>query len=200
MNEIKKIINQNETIIWEGKPQVGPFTFSSILLIPFGIVFTIFALVFLEAPSNLPTPLFIKIFPMIFVVIGLLITLNPIYNYILSKKTFYAVTDKRVIIQKGIIGTDFEAIDYDQIKSMEVSVGVIDKIFGENSGTISIDSGKVGSTSKGGIYSIPHLLQSISDPYVVFEKLKKVSHDIKTDIEYPNDLRPKNNPGYNTKY
>ena len=30
--------------------------------------------------------------------------------------------------------------------------------------------------------------------------LQKITHDIKTDIYYPNDLRPAENKGYNTKY
>jgi hypothetical protein len=30
--------------------------------------------------------------------------------------------------------------------------------------------------------------------------LKKVSFDVKTDINYPNKLRPNENPGYNVDY
>ena len=29
---------------------------------------------------------------------------------------------------------------------------------------------------------------------------KKVSHDVKTDIQYPNEYRPKNNPSYQSGY
>lgn len=126
--------------------------------------------------------------------------LSPIYTFFSSIFTFYAITDKRVIIQSGIIGTDFQVVDFDKINNMDVNVGISDKLFGNNSGTISIDSGRVESTSKGGTYTVLQTMELITDPYAVFEKLKKVSHDIKTDIEYPNKLRPETNPGYNTKY
>jgi len=41
---------------------------------------------------------------------------------------------------------------------------------------------------------------SIADPYEVFKQIKQVSVDIKTDWNYPNKLRPEENPGYSTKY
>jgi len=31
-------------------------------------------------------------------------------------------------------------------------------------------------------------------------RIQKISHDIKTDIIFPNDLRPKENHGYSTDY
>ena len=66
--------------------------------------------------------------------------------------------------------------------------------------TISVFSGLITSTGQGGSVSVPHSLIFVEDAYGVYEKLKKVSHDIKSDIEYPNDLRPKTNSGYNTGY
>ena len=41
-------------------------------------------------------------------------------------------------------------------------------------------------------------IQSIYEPYAVFKRLKETSHDVKSDIEYPNAMRPAHNPGYNT--
>ena len=34
----------------------------------------------------------------------------------------------------------------------------------------------------------------------IYSKLQKIVLDIQTDMEYPNALRPDENPGYNTKY
>ena len=34
----------------------------------------------------------------------------------------------------------------------------------------------------------------------VYLKIQKIVMDIQTDIEYPNALRPEENPGYKTKY
>jgi hypothetical protein len=42
--------------------------------------------------------------------------------------------------------------------------------------------------------------KAIENPYAVFKQLKQVSMDIRTDIQYPNQYRPEDNPGYKTKY
>lgn len=65
-------------------------------------------------------------------------------NYVKS----YALTDKRVIIKSGLIGTDFNSIYFTEIKSANVNVGLIGKIF--SVGTINIDTGKVGTVASGG--------------------------------------------------
>ena len=44
------------------------------------------------------------------------------------------------------------------------------------------------------------VLFDISDPYFITQKLQEIVIDIKTDIEFPNGLRPEENPGYQTKY
>ena len=36
--------------------------------------------------------------------------------------------------------------------------------------------------------------------YFITQKLQEIVIDIKTDIEFPNGLRPGENPGYSTKY
>ena len=44
------------------------------------------------------------------------------------------------------------------------------------------------------------VLYDIKNPYQITAKLQKITMDIKTDVYYPNALRPDENPGYNTKY
>ena len=41
---------------------------------------------------------------------------------------------------------------------------------------------------------------NIEKPHEIYPRLQKIVLDIQTDIEYPNALRPDENPGYNTKY
>ena len=56
----------------------------------------------------------------------------------------------------------------------------------------------------GDLYFTAHnqsaVLMDIEKPYFFLNKLQKITLDIKTDIHYPNDLRPSENHGYNTKY
>jgi len=43
-------------------------------------------------------------------------------------------------------------------------------------------------------------IAAVKNPYEVFKLLKQVYFDIKTDVEYPNRLRPPVNPGYGSEY
>jgi len=83
----------------------------------------------------------------------------------------YVVTDKRILIKSGIIGTDFNSIYFTEIKSADVNVGLIDKML--SVGTISIDTGKVTSTNdKNGVTSVNTVydkLLHIDAPYEVYK-------------------------------
>lgn len=39
MNEIKKILDDNEKVLWDGKPQLTPFVASTIIVSLFGLSF-----------------------------------------------------------------------------------------------------------------------------------------------------------------
>ena len=72
-----------------------------------------------------------------------IIVMNFVSNYV--KK--YIITNKRVLIRSGIIGTDFKSIYFTEVKSADVSVGLVGKIF--SVGTISIDTGKIETVATG---------------------------------------------------
>ncbi|QQG52591.1 MAG: PH domain-containing protein [Candidatus Falkowbacteria bacterium] len=83
----------------------------------------------------------------------------------------FVITDKRVLIKSGIIGTDFNSIYFTEIKSANVNVGLVDKLL--SVGTINIDTGKVSSTSdKNGVTSVNTVydkLLHIDAPYEVYK-------------------------------
>lgn len=79
-------------------------------------------------------------------------------------------------------------------------MGVVDKVFSGNSGSVLISTAGTFTYGKHGPVAKPYTLSNIPNPYDVFKFFKKVSHAVKTDIEYPNKYRPKVNPGYQTDY
>jgi uncharacterized membrane protein YdbT with pleckstrin-like domain len=124
----------------------------------------------------------------------------PIYKALVYKYIYYAITNKRIIFQKGLIGRDFEIVDFDQIINAEVNIGLLDKLFGGGSGSILISTaGSFIYTRKGPVLK-PYIISHIKNPYDVFKFFKKVSFAVKTDIQFPNKYRPETNPDYNTKY
>lgn len=207
MREIDKVIDKNEKILWEGSPSFWPFVLGGsigtviigiiwmIFLIPF-MAMAIFDILFGSHVFGFGILLMPHFWVGLFLIFGI-----PIYQKLVYKHTHYAITDKRIIFQKGLIGRDFQILDFDKITNAEVNVGISDKLFNKgNSGSIILSSaGSVAYTSRGA-YLRPYVIRNIENPYEAFKFLKKVSHDVKTDIEYPNEFRPKSNPGYNTDY
>lgn len=207
IKEIDKVLNEDEKILWEGTPRFWPFIFSSsIAAVIFGSIWTLFTLPFLALGVyniffvSTVTGLSILFIPHIWIGPGVLLII-PLYSYFVLKYTYYCITDKRVIIQKGIIGRDFDIVDYDQITNTQVNIGIADKIFKpSDTGSILISTAGSFTFSKGRPVQRPFRLRNITNPYEVFKFFKKVSFDIKSDIQYPNQLRPEQNPGYQSEY
>jgi membrane protein YdbS with pleckstrin-like domain len=201
MDHFQKIINNDEKILWHGGPKFLPYLLSSFVSVPFGIFILGFCALWINSTSSMTpdtlNPLTFFITP--FVIVGLTLMLIPVYRLLVHQSIKYAITDRRVMLQSGLIGKDFEIIDFDKIQNSYVNVGIIDKLFGGGSGSISIDAGRLKST-KYGSRSHPYVLISVDNPYNVFKFFKKVSFDIKTDMHYPNAMRPQSNPGYKTDY
>lgn len=103
------------------------------------------------------------------------------------KNIEYAFTNKRIIVRSGLIGIDFRFVYYADIALVNVKVGIIDRMF------------KVGDIQISGIKT-NIVIDDIKAPYKYADKIQDITRDLKADISYPNDLRPKENHGYNTKY
>ena len=201
MKEFNKILISNEKVIWEEKPQILPFIFYEFSTFIVGLVFSIFGILMIYALLKLgiERPDYVFILALLFLVVpSLYLVFYRVYLFFARKNTWYAFTNLRVIVQKGVIGTDFETFDYDQIQELEVSVTLIDKLFGKNSGSLSIDIGKVVPGSKGSINTDYINLIGITNPYSIYELLKKHSHNLKSDTNFPNENREEKNLGYKT--
>ena len=111
------------------------------------------------------------------------------------KNTKYYVTDKRIIVQTGIISANYDTIYYKDIKNVSLKVGIIDKLL--KVGDIYIDTGSILTSSS---KNIMMTFLDVENPYEIYGKLQKIVLDIQTDIEFPNAYRPDENLGYNTKY
>lgn len=203
MRELDKVLDESEKVFWEGKPKYWPFFLGrSLPLAIFALFWMGFLSVFIIISFLAPGPFKYIIFLTPHFWIGIILLFGPpIYNGLAYKHTYYAITDKRVILQKGVIGRDFEIVDFDQITNAEVNVGLFDTLFGKGSGSILISTaGSFTHGRHGRTISKPYTISNIENPYKVFKFFKKVSHAVKTDIQYPNKYRPSNNPGYNSKY
>ena len=207
MQEFKQIFDKNEQIFWQSGPKFMPFFIAKIFEFLFGLGTAILIFVIFWGFFEIAEFLEVKIGFGLYIIIGfcVLIALRFLIPFLITLLNFkyirYAITDKRVVLQRGIIGRGFDAIDFDKITNIQVNVGLADIITGGNSGSIMISTAGNFSFDKYKTFtSKPFIISHIPDPYEVFKKLKQISYDIKTDIEYPNQSRPADNPGYHTKY
>src|SRR3989344_2035213 len=114
MSEMKKVLENKERVIYEGKPKYDAYLLQMIIgSIILGVIIGVAGWFFLKVTLWA-------------VFIGILaLVLGIILGHLYYSKLYYAITDKRIVIQSGIIGTDFKSIDYDQIKNITLDVGVI---------------------------------------------------------------------------
>lgn len=199
---IRELLDSGEDVIWEGKPDKVTYVIGYPFMYIFALGWLAFDLFFIigissdGAPSELAwilVPFFIFHLMPVWIAVG-----GVFYRLINWKYKSYIITEKRVYIESGIIGRDVKTIAFSEISEPEVHVGLIEKLRG--CGSIKLtpysatrNSGNQGAMTRG-------TLQHISDPYVVYKLVKQMSLDIKSDMEYPNALRPDENPGYNTEY
>lgn len=187
------MLTQGEQLIWSGKPKKAAFIINkSLTMLPFALIWLLFDSTFIVAmfSSNMPKESLFFIIP--FFAFHLMPVWIWLSNVLTAKKrwdnTQYAVTNKRIIINTGFIGMDYQTIYYKDIKNVNLKVGVIDKLLGVGDIHFTLNEG----TSQSFL--------DIENAYEIYPKLQKVVLDIQTDIEFPNDLRPDENHGYNTKY
>lgn len=195
-NSIEDVLNDDEKVLWQGKPNAKSYIWAAVIkMFPIALIWLAFDgtfIFFITAGmirGEMPTWILAIIIPFF------LLHLTPVWIWLGGiikatrevKNLEYAITDRRVIIRSGVIGIDFKFINYTEIDSVNVKVGLIDKIF--KVGDIYINS----SVNSG-------VLWDVENPYGIGRALQKVTIDIKSDIHYPNALRPDNNPGYKTSY
>ena len=192
---IDTLIGKDEEILLRTKPNKNAFIVSQILhMLPFALLwiffdgFMIYMMVANDIFSHIPT------FVLIFIVIFFLFHLMPFWFWLANtltawaqyKNIEYVLTSKRIIIKSGLI-VDIKNIYYAEVESVNVKVGIVDNMF--KVGDIYIKCKQ--STA---------FIMDIKQPYVVLNKIQEIVNDIKTDMIYPNALRPQINEGYNTKY
>lgn len=194
LKNIEDVIGSDEQILWSGKPKKRAFLINAFTkMLPIALIWLLFDGAFIglmigtmdEIPASVKT----------FMVVFFLFHLMPVWIWLSNVLTAnrqhenleYAFTNKRIIIKSGIIGIDFKNIYYSEIDSVNLRVGLVDRI--EKVGDIYIKS--IGGAN---------VLYDLENPYSLTEKLQKIVVDIKTDIQFPNNLRPTENDGYNTKY
>lgn len=200
--EMPNPLAEGEQVLWSAKPKRSAFIINNIVrMMPVALIwllfdsFIIYVFISTGKIKEMVLPIIIffafHLLP-VWIWLGNILTASKKW-----KNTKYYVTDKRIIIQTGIIGASYDTIYYKDIKNVSLKIGVIDKLL--KVGDIYIDTGNTTLTNSG-TKKLYMTILDIEKPYDVYTRLQKIVLDIQSDIEFPNAYRPSENPGYKTKY
>lgn len=187
-------LNISEYILWQGQPEKKPFIAKrTFVMMPIAIVWLIFdssaiAAVIAEGGSFL------------FILLPFMaLHLTPVWIWLANiisarriwKNTTYYITNHRIIIQNGFFAINEASIFYKDLRDVKLKIGIFNKF--SHTGDILLNA-------TGGDSNSSDSFEFLKDAQDIYERLQKIIFNIQTDIEYPNALRPKDNPGYNTNY
>ena len=103
MNEIELVKEQGEEILWDGRPKFWPFAIVRFLI--FLVILSILVFyVFIRLRS------FPVLLPYFFLILAIAAPISFLIVRLAWRVTHYAITDKRIIFQSGIIGRDFSSL------------------------------------------------------------------------------------------
>ena len=194
ISEIDKILDPNETIIWRGRPKLVAYLFKTVPVVFFGLFWCMFLVPFYWMVFTKKAPVFVWIILGPHTLVGLGMLTAPLWAGLIYPYIEYAITNRHVILKSGLFARDFSTVDFVYLTDVSVSVGLIGRI--TNTGDINFVSGMGIFTPKTGRSA----LCAVENPYDVFKLLKQAYFDVKTDVEFPNKLRPPVNPGYPSEY
>ena len=203
-SDLKLMIGDNEKIYWQGRPQNKCYILEGIFnpLLPFALIWFLFdAMFFFAAFSTHQSTEAPKILG--FMLVFLAFHLMPVWIYLFGalfvfrryKHTEYIVTDKGVYISGGLFAYTCEMKPFTEVSRINIHRGLFDQYL--NVGDVELSS----ITTVNGRQTTGNItIADIQYYKEVFTLVKKLQTDIYADTMYPNELRPKENSGYQTKY
>lgn len=114
-----------ERLLWTGRPAQGPlFTVQDIFLVPFSLLWGGFALFWEAGAIASDAPLLFRLWGIPFVLVGLyMIAGRFVIDAWLRGRTWYGVTDRRVLILREAPFHSFIALDLAGLRDIRVSSG-----------------------------------------------------------------------------
>lgn len=112
-SQIQPELMAGESLLWSGRPRQGiAFNRSDIVLIPFSILWTGFAVFWVLGASSAGAPAAFWSFGLIFVVVGLYTVLGRFFVDALQRgRTYYGVTSDRIVIVSESLGRRVKSLN-----------------------------------------------------------------------------------------
>lgn len=146
MRDLYRQLKEDETILWEGRPNKRAYLLSCTLCDPV-IFWTLWGILVAILTVMLVSQLDVVDALLAATVVAFLTVLEAplwigIYNIISIRakyeSTYYVITDKRILTRTGVVTAHISSISYRNIFDARVNIGVIDKYCGTGSISISV--------------------------------------------------------------
>ncbi len=211
LQQLHRMVGQNENILWSGRPNLKCFILESIFnpLLPFALIWALFDGFFIfmistgaaktSAPIGFVWPLIfffaLHLMP-VWIYLG-----GVLFSYLKYKHTAFLITDKGVYISGGIFSLSYEHKPFMEISHVNLRRGIIDQFLGVGDVTFANPAdNSFPVRSRNPLAPRALAICDIPDYQQVYSLVKELQQNIYSDVQYPNDLRPKENHGYNTTY
>lgn len=193
--EIEQLINPNEKILYEGKPNKKCFIFESIFnpLLIIAIVWAIIDFGFLteiifDGELIMIPFMLLHLLPVWLYLGGVLFSVKRYNN------TEYVITNMAIYVSGGVFARNISTKSFAEMSNIAIHQGIFDRLF--NVGDVVATTGQIDKEGN----SVTVSLDSISDYTEIYHLVKKLQIDVYSDVMYPNAKRPEDNSGYNTNY
>lgn len=205
-SDLEAMVGMNESILWRGKPDKKCFILESIFnpMLPFALIWAIIDLAVVGFTFSAAGGMLMFILPF------MLLHLMPVWIYIggvimsfrKHRNTQYIITDKGIYVSGGIFAYRYEMKPFTDLSHINIHRGIFDQWLGVGDVvTVCSHTGYSTNSSHSHSHSSNGLtICDIPDYQQVFAMVKQLQTDIYADTQFPNDLRPGENHGYQTQY
>ncbi len=159
-NELRENLNDNESLLWAGKPKSGFFFRQiDIFLIPFSILWSGFIIFWLYSAYTSGAPLVFLLFGIPFALIGVYLLFGRFfYDAKQRKNIIYGLTEKRIIIKSTLFSKKIQIINLQTLSNIQY----IEK--SDGSGSITMQVNNLNNHLK---------LDSINDVRRIYNKIRE---------------------------
>lgn len=203
-SDLEAMVGMNESILWRGKPDKKCFILESIFnpMLPFALIWAIIDLAVVGFTFSASGGMLMFILPF------MLLHLMPVWIYIggvimsfrKHRNTQYIITDKGIYVSGGIFAYKYEMKPFTDLSHINIHRGIFDQWLGVGDVVTVCSHTGFNSNSSHSHSSNGLTICDIPDYQQVFAMIKQLQTDIYADTQFPNDLRPGENHGYQTQY
>jgi hypothetical protein len=122
--EIRDELSKDEKILWSGQPKQGMMLQpSDAFLIPFSLMWGGFAIFWESMVIISDAPCFFTLWGIPFVLVGLYMIIGRFFvDAMQREKTYYALTNERVIILSGLFGRNVRTLNLKTLSDININV------------------------------------------------------------------------------